>query len=220
MKSSNNNEVVVTASKVNYNDRQLELSGDKMVINDQAGTIKISGSPSFKMSNKNGEQPLYVVDGKIASGQELENLRPEQIQSIDVLKGSSAIAKYGDKGKNGVVLVTIKKEINKLYVAVEQSPTFDGDFATFLNTNLKYPENAQETNAQGVVLTQFIVDTNGNISQVKLDESSKCKQEDLVAESIRLINLTNGKWKPAIQNGKAVTAYHQQPITYVVVTEE
>jgi TonB-dependent SusC/RagA subfamily outer membrane receptor len=52
---------------------------------------------------------LFVVDGKVISEDEMKAISPDKIQSINVLKGPSAQAKYGDKGKNGVVEITSKK---------------------------------------------------------------------------------------------------------------
>ena len=56
----------------------------------------------------NGQTPLYIVDGK-----ELKNINqisPNDIEKIDVLKGNSATALYGKKGANGVVVITTKKK--------------------------------------------------------------------------------------------------------------
>jgi TonB-dependent SusC/RagA subfamily outer membrane receptor len=63
------------------------------------------------VGNKKGDakkQPLYFVDGKQVKT--ISNIAPDQIESIDVLKDKSAIQKYGKKGKNGVILITMKKE--------------------------------------------------------------------------------------------------------------
>lgn len=54
-------------------------------------------------------QPLYVIDGEISTREALDKLNKEQIESIDVLKGEKATAAYGDKGKNGVLLIRTKK---------------------------------------------------------------------------------------------------------------
>jgi len=54
-----------------------------------------------------GETPLYIVDGK-----EIENINeisPNDIEKIDVLKGASATKLYGKKGAKGVVVITTKK---------------------------------------------------------------------------------------------------------------
>jgi TonB-dependent SusC/RagA subfamily outer membrane receptor len=54
-------------------------------------------------------QPLYVVNGIETSTTTLNELSPDSIESISVLKDKSATILYGDKGKNGVVMITTKK---------------------------------------------------------------------------------------------------------------
>jgi TonB family protein len=51
--------------------------------------------------------PLYVVDGVMVEN--IQNLNPDQVSEITVLKDVSATATYGEKGKNGVILITTKK---------------------------------------------------------------------------------------------------------------
>jgi len=58
---------------------------------------------------KDEAQPLYVIDGEIATKEAMDKLKPEQIEAIDVLKGEKAMAAYGDKGKNGVIIIRVKK---------------------------------------------------------------------------------------------------------------
>jgi TonB-dependent SusC/RagA subfamily outer membrane receptor len=55
----------------------------------------------------NSSDPLYVVDGNPFSN--INNLDPEDIQSVEILKSASAAAIYGSRGANGVVLITTKK---------------------------------------------------------------------------------------------------------------
>lgn len=50
---------------------------------------------------------LIVINGKEATAAELKKLSPEDIAAVNVLKGADAKAKYGDKGKKGVVEVTL-----------------------------------------------------------------------------------------------------------------
>ncbi|CAH8281769.1 BlaR1 peptidase M56 [Mariniflexile fucanivorans] len=54
------------------------------------------------------EPPLYFVDGNETSKKDVESINPENIDSINVLKGKVAIEKYGAKGKHGVVEITTK----------------------------------------------------------------------------------------------------------------
>ena len=56
-----------------------------------------------------GNGPYVVIDGKPADGVVLKEIDPKTIESMDVLKDKSATDKYGEKGKNGVILITTKK---------------------------------------------------------------------------------------------------------------
>ena len=60
---------------------------------------------------KEGEQPLVIVDGKEALEKDaLSKISPDRIKSITILKDKSATAVYGEKGKNGVIIVTLLTE--------------------------------------------------------------------------------------------------------------
>jgi TonB-dependent SusC/RagA subfamily outer membrane receptor len=62
----------------------------------------------------NGAKPLYIIDGEIGSEEAIKNLNQSDILSIDVLKGDKATALYGEKGKNGVIIITTKKSLEAL----------------------------------------------------------------------------------------------------------
>ena len=67
-------------------------------------TIRIRGNNSIQGNNS----PLYVVDGLPIQGG-LNNLNPNSIESMEVLKDASATAIYGARAANGVVIVTTKQ---------------------------------------------------------------------------------------------------------------
>lgn len=56
--------------------------------------------------NEEAIKPLFIVDGITVSS--IDNLNPEDIQGIQILKKESAIKMYGEKGRNGVVIITTK----------------------------------------------------------------------------------------------------------------
>ena len=60
---------------------------------------------SIKITSPN---PLYVVNGVIVSKTEFEKYKPYEIESINEFKGESAKAIYGEKGKDGALLMTLK----------------------------------------------------------------------------------------------------------------
>ncbi len=64
------------------------------------------------IADTSGKTPLYFVDGKETAAIDVNKIDAGKIESINVLKDADAIKKYGEKGKNGVVLITLKKAGN------------------------------------------------------------------------------------------------------------
>jgi len=57
-----------------------------------------------------GRVPLIVVDGRVLrDNNEAQQINPNQIERIDVLKGQAAVDRYGASGANGVILITLKR---------------------------------------------------------------------------------------------------------------
>ena len=61
------------------------------------------------VSGNKGEKPLFVVDDKIIGNDDITKIKPNDIESVTVLKDESATKLYGEKGKNGVVIIKMKK---------------------------------------------------------------------------------------------------------------
>lgn len=54
------------------------------------------------------EMPLYIIDGEVNDAKGLSNIDPKDIKAVNVIKGIKAIALYGERGKNGVIEITLK----------------------------------------------------------------------------------------------------------------
>lgn len=72
-------------------------------------TVKESASPTFNENEKNNQTPLILVDGKEVSANVMNSISPDNIESINVLKGETATSAYGNIGKYGVILIQTKK---------------------------------------------------------------------------------------------------------------
>jgi len=75
-----------------------------------------------------GPKPLIIIDGVESS----QDINPNSVDKIEVLKDASAIQKYGEKGKNGVIIVTTKKNANnpaneKIIISVAEIKNTDTD---------------------------------------------------------------------------------------------
>lgn len=79
-------------------------------------TKKIEGvdivSNCYNYYKEKQDSPLYVIDGIEVNKAEVEKYNPEDIETVTVLK-ESAVEKYGEKGKNGVIIIVTKASINK-----------------------------------------------------------------------------------------------------------
>ena len=54
-------------------------------------------------------KPLFIVDGKVMDGKKVYAINPKTIERYYMQNGQEAIEKYGDKAKDGVILITLKK---------------------------------------------------------------------------------------------------------------
>ncbi len=87
----------------------------------EISSVVIRGTRSINAANT----PLYVVDGVILMGS-MNDINPNDIASIEVLKDASSTAIYGSRGANGVILITTKSA-KKGKVSVEYSNTTSVD---------------------------------------------------------------------------------------------
>jgi TonB family protein len=190
-----------------------------------AETLNVSAptTTGVKIKSADGKIPLYIIDGVI-SDNGLNTITPESIEAIEVLKAESATAKYGDKGKDGVILVTTKKKVAErdslkqktnedAFVVVEEMPEFkEGSDAmvSWIVSNLKYPADALKNKITGKVLVNFMVTRAGKIKNVAV---SKSVSPLLDAEAIRVIS-SMPDWKPGSQAGKLVDVQMQVPVEF------
>lgn len=112
---------------------------------------------------------------------------------------------------------TTEVTLDKIYTKTQEESKFPGGataWAQFLNTTFKYPQKAVDAEVQGTVVVQFIVDTEGNVRDVKALSGPAL----LADESVKLIK-SSGRWIPARQDGQAVNSYKKQPIVFRLESE-
>lgn len=149
-------EVVVTAigikqqkKKIGYTTQQvnteaLDQPGTVNVGNALSGQIAgltvtnptgIFQAPSFTLR---GKTPLMVIDG-VPVESDLFDVSPENIQSINVLKGTAAAALYGSRGKDGAILITTRlADKEGLTVKAGLSSMVTAGFTVFPETQTEF----------------------------------------------------------------------------------
>ena len=86
----------------------------------------------------------------------------------------------------------------------------------YLSSNIRYPEDAKESGAQGRVIVSFIVEKDGSISNAKV---AKPTYSSLDEEALRVVNAMP-KWVPGKQNGEAVRVKYSIPVSFRLNSKE
>ena len=105
------NDVVVVGYGVQKSEESVDLPTIKL--HNPMDELSITGDfkiDSVGSSKASGMSPLVIMDGLEVSDDVIKKLNPKKIQSVSVLKNEAATAKYGKKGKFGVILITTKRE--------------------------------------------------------------------------------------------------------------
>jgi periplasmic protein TonB len=149
---------------------------------------------------------------------EVEKLEETKIDVVsqEGIKDEGLAAPPPDEGKQVVEAPKVEDE-NKVFEKVEVEAEFPGGLSAWRRylerqLNAQTPADAGAPAGSYTVVIRFIVDKQGNISDVKAMTNHGYGMED---EAVRVIK-RGPKWTPAIQNGRNVTAYRSQPITFVV----
>ena len=218
----------------NDNDAPKEVVEDVMSLLRQAGVHRVQVAATFQLMDMNN-LPLYILrDGwgkekEITFEEYYEINQNARLRSIERLDAAEAKAKYGDKAKNGAVLLTMKRpqELDEIVVISyadeddgpipfmlanpDTLPQFQGEgmdaFSRWLNVRIHRPKGCTHT---GEMKVSFVVGTDGTVSDVKVTQSV-C--ESLDAMVISLIE-KSPKWEPATAGGLPVAQCLTIPITF------
>jgi TonB family protein len=107
------------------------------------------------------------------------------------------------------------QDVSEILTFAEQMPEFDGGQEArnvFIQKNINYPTLARQNNIEGRVQIEFVVWSDGKISQIKALTN---KGWGLEEEAVRLIKMMP-TWKPGKQNGKVVTVRFSIPIVFKI----
>ena len=149
-----------------------------------------------------------VVDGVLLEG-ELADIDSKDIESVTVVKYDALTAedvkKYKAEGKDGVIFIALKKQVNgkvnfterdittgeygDILPKCESMPIFPGgdhELMKWLSINIKYPKAARDINAQGKIYVTFVVKADGSIADVKAINSEYSSNNAKVSDAMNL----------------------------------
>jgi len=112
-------------------------------------------------------------------------------------------------------IIEIEEDDEEFFMVVENMPEFPGGdlgLMKFIQKNVRYPAIAKEYNITGKVYVSFIVDKQGNVTNVKIVRGV---DKNLDAEALRVVS-SLPKYKPGKQRGKPVRVMFTIPINFTL----
>jgi hypothetical protein len=157
-----------------------------------------------------GKTPLIVIDGKIST-MDVNEIDPETIQTMNVLKGEEALAKYGEKAKDGVIEIITKKKASErpaeVFLIVEDMPEFPGGKEALAS----YVQNeASKAGVSGIAFVKFLIDTDGQVKDAQL---TRWSSDEVKEPALNIVN-SMPKWKPGSQRGVPVKVNYTVKIEF------
>jgi protein TonB len=172
--------------------------------------------------------PLIVKDAEVKEEDEIKELSKLEDTKIGTInqegtkdEGLVTAPPVEVKGTGVVEAPKQEEDYDRVYTIVEIPAQFPGGaeaWQKYLERNLNRDLPIQNGAPVGkyVVRVSFIVDKQGNISEVKAENDPGYGTQD---EAIRVIK-KGPNWKPAVQNGRNVTYRHIQNIVFIVSESE
>ena len=189
--------------------------------------------------------PLYVIfyaNGEVSKTREFDSreIKPTDIDKINVLKGQQAVDKYGENAGDGVIEIYLKKssqlsppqpapQIEEAFKVVEENPRFPGcvtgtpsdreecskqKLLEYLYNNIHYPEVARQAGIEGMVVVRFIVEKDGSLSNI---EAVRDVGGGTAEEAVRIVNKMNEDglhWDAGRQRGQRVRVVYNLPVRF------
>ncbi|MFX1707852.1 TonB-dependent receptor plug domain-containing protein [Chitinophaga sp. CC14] len=155
------------------------------VIKDTLAPVQKEGNVIRLRDVDPDKAPLYIVDGNPVES--MEGISPDNIESISVLKDKSATAIYGPRAKNGVILITMKKD-------VRVAPATDTDHSAVKVVGFKTGINTNGNGVQTLPANVLLVVDGKKITQEEAN--------NIPASSIKEVNVYKGG-KATIYKGEA-----------------
>jgi protein TonB len=171
---------------------------------------------TFNIDTKRLLPPVVTIDPVTDDIPKIEeNVAVAQVTINGNEKGNNAEDGTGvGNGKSGNSVGTGESDIdNTTYIFAEKMPEpangMNG-WMKFLQGNIRYPGLAAENGITGKVLVSFIIEKDGQLSNIKVERGQGYGLDE---EAIRVLKLAKA-WKPGMQNGRPIRVKLTLPITF------
>lgn len=167
-------------------------------------TVSIQGTGRYATTDEIG---LFSID---ADFNHYIIIRADGMENL-----SMTVSPFLMNQKDAYHIVMRKKSGEKIYSSVETMPEYPGGmkyFKRYIDRNLKYPEEAKRNKIEGVVVMQFVVEKNGDITSPRVVRRLEASLDSVA------MNLIKGmpRWTPASDHGVKVRCKYSVPIAFKI----
>jgi TonB family protein len=181
----------------------------------------IYNSKAVKVINNKAEEVFLQPATSVIPDEEPEVVQRKAVLEIIKPNGTKVNARDyilpRSTNSNVRTIDTIPNN-SPVFTMVEQAPSFPGGdkaFSQFLNKNIRYPQEARKNNIQGRVVATFIVEPDGELTNIKVVRGIGSGANE---ESVRVLKMSP-KWEPGVQNGRKVRVQYTVPIQFALAPE-
>jgi len=190
------------------------------------------------LSGERGYHQVLIFFGEDGQSERHENaiaqlnrLKPEHVESVEIIDGDAATEEYGSRAEKGMVVIRTKPDPDSYnltlkalgmeadesldasdqqdyFVVVEEMPELIGGLAS-IQKEIRYPETARRAGIEGRVYVQFIVNENGQVENPRIIRGLGGGLDE---EAIRAVK--HAEFKPGIQRGQPVRVQYALPIVF------
>jgi TonB family protein len=173
-----------------------------------------------EIKNAHPEKKFVVIETTTDEGwKTLEKIQQNNVAHIELItptaKPSETVRSFAVVEMNEMTekVTALSQQEGEVYTVVDETALPEGGmpaFYEYVMTNLKYPKAAREKGEEGKVLVEFVVQTDGSITDVAI---LKGVSEDLNHEAMKVM-AGSPRWVPGKMQGKLVKQRMVMPISF------
>ena len=193
----------------------------------KSGDAKLSAADVTVMAIRSGEKPatdknkapMYVIDGRPATAEQVEALAAERIKMIAALNDDSTTKYWNEFGdtSNGVVVIHTHSLDPRVERDPDTLPTFLGgdidNFSQWVQAYVRYPYGIKDLSLWAHIVVKYIVNDMGYIEVVEINTINGTPHR-LFDEQVRNLLLSCPQWQPATKDGKNVAYQGIVPVIF------
>lgn len=172
-----------------------------------------------KLTPDGGKTPMFVIDGKPATAEQMQVLPSERIKMMAVLKEESTTKYWSEFGdtSNGVVVVHTHSLDPRVESNPDTLPTLLGgdidNFSQWVASYAHYPDGIEDERLWAHLVVKYIVNDTGYVEVVEIN-TIKGTPHRLFDEEVRRVMVSCPQWQPATKDGKAVAYQGIVPVIF------